>query len=203
MRLLVVRKRRSDRLREGESPTGMICCASRASSAKRGMKATFQVRQVTLLSSPRNRRGQAGVCWSSGRCRNRKWAPRRAWQAIPQGNNANPNGRPPKSANLTLSERTANRHLLHEVRQLARDIGPDDINTLIVIRDDETAPHSARIMAANSLLDRGFGRPGQAIEASFNATIVRAELSPLDEINRRIAALVERERENELPKPVQ
>jgi hypothetical protein len=104
---------------------------------------------------------------------------------------------------LTLSERTANRHLLHEVRQLARDIGPDDINTLIVIRDDETAPHSARIMAANSLLDRGFGRPGQAIEASFNATIVRAELSPLDEINRRIAALVERERENELPKPVQ
>jgi hypothetical protein len=122
---------------------------------------------------------------------------------FPKGNNANPNGRPPKSANLPLSERTANRHLLHDVRQLARDTGPDDIKTLVAIRDDKTAPHSARVMAANSLLDRGFGRPGQTIEASFNATIVRQELSPFDDICSRLDGIAERIREDELPKPVQ
>ena len=37
------------------------------------------------------------------------------------------------------------------------------MQTLKDIMLDKDAPHAARITAANSILDRGYGRPGQAL----------------------------------------
>lgn len=51
-----------------------------------------------------------------------------------------------------------------EVRQLAQQYTIQAIETLVEIMQDAEAPHSARITAANHLLDRGHGKPTQAIE---------------------------------------
>jgi hypothetical protein len=109
-----------------------------------------------------------------------------------KGNKANPSGRPPKSANLPPSERTRNRLMIKDVRELARATGPDDIRTLIAIRDDEKAPYACRIMAANSLLDRGFGRPSVSVDTSATLDVTVQEIDPLELIEGKLAAIHER-----------
>jgi hypothetical protein len=47
--------------------------------------------------------------------------------------------------------------------ELATAYTGDALATLASIMKDETAPPSARVAAANSLLDRGHGKPVQAI----------------------------------------
>jgi hypothetical protein len=42
----------------------------------------------------------------------------------------------------------------------------DALQTLATIHKDKRAPHSARVMAANALLDRGWGKARQALEHS-------------------------------------
>jgi hypothetical protein len=54
-----------------------------------------------------------------------------------------------------------------EMRALARSYGPRAVEVLLSIAVDPEAKHTDRIYAANSLLDRGFGRPIQAIEADI------------------------------------
>jgi hypothetical protein len=49
--------------------------------------------------------------------------------------------------------------VVRELRDMAQAEGYNCIQTLIAIRDNETFPPITRIAAANSLLDRGFGRP--------------------------------------------
>jgi hypothetical protein len=51
--------------------------------------------------------------------------------------------------------------VLADVQELARERSPDAINTLAAIMDDQKAPPAARVAAANSLLDRGYGKPTQ------------------------------------------
>lgn len=48
------------------------------------------------------------------------------------------------------------------LREVAETYGEEMIFVLAQIAMDEKAPHGARTSAANSLLDRGYGRPAQA-----------------------------------------
>ena len=65
-----------------------------------------------------------------------------------KGTSGNPGGRP---------------RVLGDVQELARERSPEAINTLAAIMDDKKAPPAARVAAANSLLDRGYGKPTQPI----------------------------------------
>lgn len=51
-----------------------------------------------------------------------------------------------------------------EIRSLARSYTEAAINCLVGVMSKENAPESARVAAANSLLDRGWGKPSQPIE---------------------------------------
>ena len=57
--------------------------------------------------------------------------------------------------------------MLADVQELARERSPDAINTLAAIMDDQKAPPAARVAAANSLLDRGYGKPTQPISQTL------------------------------------
>lgn len=45
------------------------------------------------------------------------------------------------------------------IRDAAQQYTEDALRTLVEVMGDETAPHAARAAAANSLLDRGHGKP--------------------------------------------
>lgn len=64
---------------------------------------------------------------------------------------ANPGGRP--KAN-------------HKITELARQHTELALRTLAEIVGDAEAPHSARVSACSALLDRGWGKPPQAMEVS-------------------------------------
>ena len=51
-----------------------------------------------------------------------------------------------------------------EIKSLARAHTETAINVLAGIMEQPSAPEAARVAAANSLLDRGWGRPTQGIE---------------------------------------
>ena len=69
-----------------------------------------------------------------------------------KGTSGNPGGRP---------------KVLGDVQELARERSPEAINTLAAIMDDTKAPPAARVAAANSLLDRGYGKPTQPISQTL------------------------------------
>ena len=64
------------------------------------------------------------------------------------GQSGNPSGRPKRDENLAV---------------LARTYSEDAIAALVSIVNDPKVNPSARISAANSLLDRGHGKPPQAV----------------------------------------
>ena len=68
-----------------------------------------------------------------------------------KGKSGNPGGRP---------------KVVGEVQALARELTTEAIKTLRDIIRDKKAPHSARGYAANSILDRGYGRPSQTISTN-------------------------------------
>jgi hypothetical protein len=51
-----------------------------------------------------------------------------------------------------------------EIRSLARAHTEQAINVLVGIMGQTEAPPAARVSAANSILDRGWGKPAQPIE---------------------------------------
>ena len=55
-----------------------------------------------------------------------------------------------------------------DIRDLARRCTEDAVATLKSVMMDLEAPHSARVAAANSLLDRGHGKAVQHIEAEIS-----------------------------------
>jgi hypothetical protein len=69
-----------------------------------------------------------------------------------------------------------------DIRELAQAHTPAAIKTLVEVMTDNQAPHSARVMAANALLDRGHGKAPQAIvrpeapPANVNLEIVRQRI---------------------------
>jgi hypothetical protein len=68
-----------------------------------------------------------------------------------KGKSGNPGGRP---------------KALIEVQALARQHTVSAIATLSKIMGDDSAPPAARVAAANAILDRGFGKPAQAVKVS-------------------------------------
>lgn len=50
-----------------------------------------------------------------------------------------------------------------QIKSLARAHTETAINTLAGIMNQSEAPHAARVSAATALLDRGWGKPAQAI----------------------------------------
>jgi hypothetical protein len=85
-----------------------------------------------------------------------------------KGISGNPGGRP---------------KVLGDVQELARQQSPEAINTLVAIMQNEKAPPAARVTAANSLLDRGYGKPAQPISQTLTkidpSTMSDAELAAI------------------------
>lgn len=67
------------------------------------------------------------------------------------GESGNPGGRPARS-------------IYGDVATLAREYTTDAVTTLAEIMGDVGAPPSARVAAANSILDRGYGKAPQRVE---------------------------------------
>jgi|SRR5580658_8213556 hypothetical protein len=83
-----------------------------------------------------------------------------------KGQSGNPGGRP---------------KALREVEEAAREYTTDALATLARICTDAAAPPAAQVSAANALLDRGWGKPKQAVEASVGMTLaelISASFSP-------------------------
>jgi hypothetical protein len=70
-----------------------------------------------------------------------------------------------------------------EIRSLARAHTEKALKVLIGIMSQSKAPHAARVAAANSVLDRGWGKPNQTIEATINnvdpARVTDSELAAI------------------------
>ena len=79
-------------------------------------------------------------------------------------------GKPPVSGRFKPGQSgnpSGRRKEVGPVRELAKQYTEAAIDTLARIMQDETAPHSARVAAAEALLARGWGRPQQDIGVSI------------------------------------
>lgn len=96
------------------------------------------------------------------------------------GQSGNPGGKP------KLTEPA--RKILADIKSLAKDASEAAIETLKSVMADTQAPPAARVGAATAILDRGYGKPTQTIDAnvSFLDKMTDAEqralLSVLDAI---------------------
>lgn len=84
------------------------------------------------------------------------------------GQSGNPGGRP---------------KIIGDLKLLAREHTNEAVKTLVEVMKSVKAPPAARAFAANSLLDRGYGKPTQHVEANVNL---------LDGLNFDDRAIVER-----------
>ncbi len=71
------------------------------------------------------------------------------------GQSGNPGGRP---------------KMPDALRELLQREAEASVRTLVALRDDPEQPGSVRDHAANSLLDRGFGKPQQAVAITSEST---------------------------------
>jgi hypothetical protein len=74
----------------------------------------------------------------------------------------NPGGRPKQP--FTIERRRT----FADVKAAARELTQEAIDTLAAIMKDPKAPSAARISAAVALLDRGHGRPFQAVDVKLD-----------------------------------
>jgi hypothetical protein len=98
------------------------------------------------------------------------------------GVSGNPSGRPRRPDTI------AARQILVTVRTAARALTQEAIDTLAAVMPDQKAPPAARISAAVALLDRGQGRPPQAVELNVGCDLNRLtddELDALEQIMER------------------
>ena len=93
-----------------------------------------------------------------------------------KGQSGNPAGRP---------HRPEARRIFAGVKAAARELTLDAIDTLASIMKDPKAPSAARISAAVALLDRGHGRPFQAVDVKVDwdlDLLTDEELATLEQI---------------------
>jgi hypothetical protein len=81
--------------------------------------------------------------------------PRDSSGRFPKGVSGNPTGKPSD---------------LKEIAALARSRAPEMIGVLAAIALDKSATEFARIAAANAILDRGLGKPSQALAIGVGTT---------------------------------
>jgi hypothetical protein len=86
-----------------------------------------------------------------------------------KGKSGNPGGRPNE---------------VGHVRELAREHTAVAVGTLVIIMKNTKSPPSARVAAANAVLDRGYGRPG-AMSVHFKLP----ELGSAADASRAMAAI--------------
>ena len=82
------------------------------------------------------------------------------------GQSGNPNGRP---------------KVVADVQNAAREHSSEALDTLAQIMRNPKAPAAARTSAACALLDRGYGKPSQAIEATNTNVIYTISDQPMTE----------------------
>jgi hypothetical protein len=75
-----------------------------------------------------------------------------------KGQSGNPGGRP---------------KIFTEVKQAAREHTEAAIAALVGVVNNKEAPAAARVAAANAILDRGWGKPGQYVETSVRNRPIR------------------------------
>ena len=75
------------------------------------------------------------------------------------GQSGNPHGRP---------------KVVGEVQELARQHTGEAIKTLVAIMRNKKAPPAARAMASNAILDRGYGKPAQTMNANVKTAPLQA-----------------------------
>ena len=81
-----------------------------------------------------------------------------------------------------------------DIRSLARGHTQKAISTLASIMNAPDAPHAARVAAANSILDRGWGRPEMKLEAEHTHSYVArmpAKVGNIDEWKKQADATLQ------------
>lgn len=66
------------------------------------------------------------------------------------------------------------------IREAAQQYTDEALKTLVEVMGDETAPHAARVAAANSLLDRGHGKPRQELDVDHKGELTHLIVKFID-----------------------
>ena len=111
---------------------------------------------------------------------------------FPKGVSGNPGGRPAQGPD--------GRKIEADARLLARSHAVEAVENLVAIMNDPSASHMPRIIAANAILDRGWGRPPQALQV-YDCDVQREEReeSARELFVRRLVDLGDRIRAEENP----
>jgi Family of unknown function (DUF5681) len=99
------------------------------------------------------------------------------------GRSGNPTGRPKRPATIEA------RRIFRDVADAAREVTGEAINALVAIMKNPKAPAAARISAAQALLDRGYGKPAQAIEVSAQPDLTHLSDKDLETLERILRPL--------------
>jgi len=78
------------------------------------------------------------------------------------GVSGNPSGRPKRPQTIET------RKITTDVKAAARELTPEAMDTLKEAMADPKAPWAAKIAAAIAVLDRGWGKPTQAVDANVS-----------------------------------
>ena len=105
-------------------------------------------------------------------------------RASQKGVSPNPGGVPKGEASP--------RRIDMDARLLARDYSVQAVKKLISIMNNPKATHTAQLIAANSILDRGYGRPQQAVEVYGGDVQADSGDDVLEIIEARLVELGER-----------
>jgi hypothetical protein len=84
---------------------------------------------------------------------------------MPKGKTNNPNGRPKGKPNPSTQVGWAR---IADIRAYSKQWTEEAVDVTLAIMRDVAAPPSSRLAAAQAILDRGWGKNAQIIEATVN-----------------------------------